>query len=306
VFTRVSWNSGFVDLADLDPTKSQTAIKVRWLRVEPNSIAADPILIRWQDRLTLLTENVDRTENRGFIEAWSVQNGGAIPLGKIIEEPVHLSYPYVVQWQGNIYCVPEQASARAVVLYRAIDFPTRWERLGEMLSGVEAIDPTLFHFGSFWWLAYTDASIDRHGRLMLWYSSEPLGPWKPHALNPVKIDPRSSRGAGPPFFHGDYLVRPAQDCCGEYGARVVFNRITKLTPEEFDEEIIGELTPDPKGRYPAGLHTICRDGDIAVIDGKTYLFDPTAWFRKSLRKLGVRYGALVRGGKLAVAVRDQL
>jgi hypothetical protein len=292
-FTRLVWNSGFVDLADFDPTKSQTAAKVRWLPVERNSIAADPFLIRWKNRLTLLTENVNRTDNRGFIEAWSVQNGEAIRLGKIIEEPVHLSYPYVVQWQGNMFCVPEQARARAVVLYRAIDFPTRWERAGEMLSGVEAIDPTLFRFGSFWWLAYTDASIDRHGRLMLWYSSEPLGPWKPHALNPVKIDPRSSRGAGPPFFHGDHLVRPAQDCCGEYGARVVFNRITKLTPEEFHEDVIGELTPDPNGQYPAGLHTICRDGDIGMIDGKTYVIDATAWFSKLRRKLGIRPDAAI-------------
>jgi hypothetical protein len=293
-FTRVVWNSGFVDVADLDPAKSRTASKVRWLRVRRKSIAADPFVVRWQNQLILLTENIDRADNRGFIEAWSVQNGETMPLGKVIDEPVHLSYPYTIEWQGNIYCVPEQAKAHAIVLYRAIDFPTSWERVGEMLSEVEAIDPTLFRYGSFWWLAYTDASIDRYGRLMLWYSSEFLGPWMPHALNPVKIDPRSSRGAGRPFSYGDHLVRPAQDCSGEYGARVVFNLITKLTPEEFHEDVIGELKPDPNGRYPAGLHTICLDGDTAVVDGKTYVIDPTAWFRKSTRKLASGVSAFVR------------
>jgi hypothetical protein len=209
-------------------------------------------------------------------------------LGKVIDGPVHLSYPYVIEWQGNIYCIPEQAQAHAIVLYRAIDFPRIWEPVGEVLSGVEAIDPTLFRYGPFWWLAFTDASIDRHGRLMLWYSSGLLGPWMQHALNPVKIDPRSSRGAGRPFLYGDYLVRPAQDCSGEYGARIVFNRISKLTPEEFQEDVIGELKPDPNGRYPAGLHTICQDGYVAVVDGKAYVIDPTAWFRKSARRFGMR------------------
>jgi hypothetical protein len=196
-----------------------------------------------------------------------------------------MSYPYILEWQGNIYCVPEQARAHAIVLYRALDFPISWERVGEVLSGVEAIDPTVFRYGSYWWLAYTDASIDRHGRLMLWYSEGLTGPWMPHALNPVKIDPRSSRGAGRPFSYGDYLVRPAQDCSGEYGARVVFNRITKLTPEEFHEDVIGELKPDPNGRYPAGLHTICRNGDVGVVDGKAYVIDATAFLRKCVARL---------------------
>jgi hypothetical protein len=287
-FTQVVWNSGFVDIADLDPTNSQTATRVDWLRVQPDSIAADPFVMRSQNQLALLTENIDKRNGRGFIEAWSIQNGQARLLGKVIDEPVHLSYPYIIEWQGSIYCVPEQAQAHALVLYCATDFPVRWERAGELISEVEAVDPTLFRYGSFWWLAYTDGSIDRYGRLMLWYSRELLGPWTPHALNPVKIDPRSSRGAGRPFTYGNYLVRPAQDCCGDYGARIVFNRITKLTPGEFQEEVIGDLKPDPNGRYPAGLHTVCLDSDTAVIDGKTYVVDPTAWFRKFMRKSALR------------------
>jgi hypothetical protein len=284
-FTQAVWNSGFIDVSDLDPAQNQTASKVRWLQVRRNSIAADPFLVRWQNRLILLTENIHQFDNRGFIEAWSIQGGEATPLGKIIDGAVHLSYPYVLEWQGSVYCIPEQARTHAIALYRAIDFPSRWEPAGEILSEVDAVDPTIFHYGSLWWLAYTDASIDRHGRMMLWYSDELLGPWTPHALNPVKIDPRSSRGAGPPFVYGEHLVRPAQDCSGEYGARIVFNRITKLTPEEFHEDVIGELRPDPNGPYPAGLHTICRDGDTAIVDSKAYVIDPTAWLRKSARKL---------------------
>ncbi|MBV8056658.1 MAG: hypothetical protein JO071_15610 [Deltaproteobacteria bacterium] len=211
-----------------------------------------------------------------------------MPLGKVIDGPVHLSYPYILEWQGSVYCIPEQARGHAIVLYRATDFPNKWERVGEVLSGVEAIDPTIFRYDSHWWLAYTDASFDRHGRLMLWYSTELTGPWKPHALNPVKIDPRSSRSAGPPLRYGEHLIRPAQDCSGEYGARVVFNRIIELTPEKFHEEVIGELKPDPNGPYPAGLHTICRTGDVAVVDGKAYVINAKALLTKYAARLAQR------------------
>lgn len=197
-------------------------------------------------------------------------------LGTVIEEPFHSSYPCLVQSQGQIYCVPEQAESKSIMLYRAIDFPLRWERLGALLPGVEAVDSTLFQHDGYWWLAYTDASIDRNGRLMLWYASELLGQWQPHALNPVKIDPRCSRGAGPVFVYRDALVRPSQDCSVIYGAKVVFNRIITLTPNEFHEEIIGDLRPDPAGPYCGGLHTISYDGSVAVVDGKRNIFDLTA------------------------------
>lgn len=201
-------------------------------------------------------------------------------LGTVIEEPVHLSYPCLVQSQGQIYCVPEQAESKSIILYRAIDFPLRWERLCPLLSGIEAVDSTLFQHGGYWWLAYTDASIDRNGRLMLWYASALTGPWLPHALNPVKIDPRCSRGAGPPFEYRGALIRPSQDCSVTYGAKIVFNRIITLTPDLFREEVIGELRPDPAGPYSRGLHTIAYDGSVAIVDGMRSLLDLTALLAK--------------------------
>ena len=162
------------------------------------------------------------------------------------------------------------------MLYRALDFPLRWERLGPLLTGIEAVDSTLFQHRDYWWLAYTDASIDRNGRLMLWYAGELTGPWHPHALNPVKIDPRCSRGAGPPFVYRGALVRPSQDCSVSYGAKIIFNHVITLTPNQFREEMIGELRPDPSGPYSLGLHTISYDGSVAMVDGSRSLVDLAA------------------------------
>lgn len=277
LLTRVQWNVGFFDSASLDPFTIITARDVRWLQTNGTKhFAADPFLLGSDGGVTLLVEQLDPANNCGRIAAYQFDHGHAVPLGTVIEEPVHLSYPCLVRSRGEVYCVPEQAESKCIVIYRAIEFPLRWERLGPLLSGVVAVDSTLFEHGGYWWLAYTDASIDRNGRLMLWYADELTGPWQPHALNPVKIDPRCSRGAGSPFVYRGALVRPSQDCSVRYGAKIIFNRVIALTPDQFSEETIGELRPDPAGPYWYGLHTISYDGSVAIVDGSRSLFDPTA------------------------------
>ncbi len=278
VLTREQWNTGFLDSTLLDPFSTVTARNVRWLPTESvKDFAADPFFLRHDDKVTLLFEKLDPSNNCGKIAAAHQIDGGKIvPLGTVIDEPFHSSYPYLIQSKGEIYCVPEQAESKSIMLYRAIDFPLRWERVGLLLPDIEAVDSTLFQHGGYWWIAYTDASIDRNGRLMLWYATELTGPWQPHQLNPVKIDPRCSRGAGTPFVYRGALIRPSQDCSVTYGAKINFNHVITLTPTQFHEEMIGELRPDPAGPYSLGLHTISFDGSVAVVDGKRALFDLAA------------------------------
>ena len=37
----------------------------------------------------------------------------------VLAEPFHLSYPYVFEWQGSHYMIPESGAAKSVRLYRA-------------------------------------------------------------------------------------------------------------------------------------------------------------------------------------------
>jgi hypothetical protein len=46
--------------------------------------------------------------------------------------------------------------------------------------------------------------------------------------------------------------------------------VKRLTPTSFKEETVGRLVPDPAGRYPDGLHTICDIGGLTIVDGKRY------------------------------------
>ena len=43
----------------------------------------------------------------------------------VLDEPFHMSYPYVFKWQEDFYMIPESQEANSVRLYRALDFPTK-------------------------------------------------------------------------------------------------------------------------------------------------------------------------------------
>ncbi len=114
-----------------------------------------------------------------------------------------------------------------------------------------------------------DHADQDEAKLFVFHAADLHGPWMPHALNPVKCDLRSSRPAGTPFIGEDgALYRPAQDCSRVYGGAVAVNRVTRLTPHEFEEVITTHLRPDLEGPCPDGLHTLSAAGDLTLVDGK--------------------------------------
>jgi hypothetical protein len=101
--------------------------------------------------------------------------------------------------------------------------------------------------------------------LHLFHASSPLGPFTPHARNPVKSDCRSARPAGPLFRREGRLFRPAQNCAGGYGTSVILHRIEELTPETYRETQVEEIVPtwDPEALR---IHTLGQTDDLLVID----------------------------------------
>jgi hypothetical protein len=103
--------------------------------------------------------------------------------------------------------------------------------------------------------------------LHLYHADSPLGPWKPHRLNPVKIDVRSARPAGPLFHHHGQWYRPAQCGVPNYGSAIIVNRIVELTTERFREVEVSRLAPTWRPGL-TGTHTIAAAGGLTVIDAR--------------------------------------
>lgn len=271
-FVAEHWNVGIVDRpieSFLDEPGSESGMpEVDWLPKRPQFMA-DPFGVQIDGRLHLLVEEYDYASGKGVIS--SIRRGDEPVFGPertVLNLPFHMSYPYLLRHEGEIYCIPETYQAKEVALYKAIRFPNEWEKAATLIEGFQAVDATPFRHAGRWWLLCTDEQTGWNSHLYIWHADELLGPWRPHEMNPVKMDVRSARPAGTPFYSRGELFRPAQDCSRTYGGAVVLNRIRTLTTKEFDEEPVKRLAPDPRGPYRDGLHTLSAAGGLTLIDSK--------------------------------------
>jgi hypothetical protein len=235
--------------------------------------------------LWALVEDYDYRTHRGVISALDLSDWTARPR-PAIDAGVHASYPYVFEWDGSFWCVPETYQAKEIRLYRAVDFPDVWEHHATLIKGVAALDSTVIQHDGLWWLFCTDRDAGSNTKLRIWFAPQLTGPWVPHPLNPVKTDVRSSRPAGTPFVSNNTLYRPAQDGSASYGGGITINRVDRLTPTTFAEEVVARIDPPGQGRYRDGLHTISAVGDRIVVDGRRDTFVLAAFRRELRSRLG--------------------
>ena len=293
LFRHDQWNVGRIDRPISSFLNGDAAAKVHWLKSPGRSeYFADPFGAWRENRLTILYEHFSYDSNRGTIAAIaSAQDTGAqnaaaqnAPVAvRIGPQPaVHLSYPYLFEAEGRLLCVPESCQAAEVGMYELERFPDQWVKVANLLEENLVVDASVFQHEGRWWLAGSEPTHKGAScELNLWYAAAPTGPWHPHAGNPVKIDVRSARPGGTPFYADGQLYRPAQDCTKTYGDRIIINRVVTLTTTTFCEVAAATVEPDPSGPYPAGLHTLSSAGNSTLIDAKRVIFSP-AQFRRVL------------------------
>lgn len=290
------WNVGLIkkpihEVALKNGELSETDIT--WLPPVANSgYLADPGGFIEAGTLHILAEDYSYAAQKADISEVTMKlgNGKAAPIAKF-EKPVsvmdsipHLSYPYVFGHDSEIYCLPESYQSSQIILYRRDRATGRFNKDRTILDNVKAVDPVLFFNDGFWWLFFTDrANSNTH--LFLYFSQALSGEFKPHCLNPVKIDIRSARSAGTPFIHANILYRPAQDCSVTYGGRVAINRILRMNVNDFAEETVNFINPAAGSRYDKGLHTISAVGNFTLIDGKRYKLDHLFFWHQLQKKL---------------------
>jgi len=240
-----------------------------WLAAPPHSWLADPCPVSAHGGTWLFLEKFDAHRKLGEICCCEVRSDGSTgPLLDVLRKPYHLSYPHIFSHEGDIFMIPETGANNTVELYRAVDFPLRWELVRILYAG-PAFDTTVLQAdGRFWFFTSIVEGADRvASQLLLFHSARPDGDWCMHPASPLSMDARWARCAGRIFVQDGQLVRPAQDCSRIYGGSIEFRAIVALNEREYSEKTIDVLTPEAwKGEGAIGVHTYDRAGGIEVID----------------------------------------
>jgi hypothetical protein len=234
-----------------------------------NRFYADPFAVTWQGRTFAFFEELDHRVGKGIISAIEFDDAGPKgPATPVLEEPWHLSYPFLIQHADALWMIPESTGNRDVALYKCIEFPHRWERHATLLSGLELADATITRHGAFYYLfgATRDGAGGYSDTLSLFYAADLFGPWMPHASNPVMIDRTSARPAGNLVTINGQIWRPVQDCTDGYGCALGLAEVVELSPTSFKQVVRHTLRPGLlwPGRK---LHTLNRCGRLELIDG---------------------------------------
>lgn len=201
---------------------------------------ADPFIIRDDGTWYMFFETLVKDTNKGVICLATSADGLSWAYQRVlIEEPFHLSYPYVFAWEQSHYMIPESAEAQSVRLYKATDFPTSWEFQVELLHGVHR-DPSIFRYDGMWWM-FTETSHDHRGTLRLYFADQLTGPWREHPKSPV-VDgnPHITRPGGRVIESAGHMHRITQDVYPDYGIQLFAFEIVELTPTTYREVQVGD------------------------------------------------------------------
>jgi hypothetical protein len=227
-----------------------------------NHFLADPFLHAKDGKLTLFCEVYDYRLGRGYIGAADMSTGQPGEIVPVLDDPVHYSFPYVYEHNGETYMMPETASRDRIEVWRCVDFPGRWELISTALSGQLPVDSAICRHDGRWWLFTSLARTRLAEHSTELYLFEVDGPQlknlRPHPRNPIVIDARFARNGGRIFQAGGKLYRPSQsNRYGIYGYGLNIMEITALSPDQYAERPV---------RFFEGAHHIDSANGTVILD----------------------------------------
>lgn len=255
---------------------------------------ADPLLYRRGGTRWLFAEAMDMAAGKGRIEFCTLSDDGTPDEWQVaLDEEFHLSFPYVFDWNGETWMIPESGGDHSLRLYRARNFPIGWELVQRFPMQGEPCDTILVDRSpQSLTLLCSETRPDnqllvRYRRYLLRYAvpqtdvtGAPLAdagetplfelcPDEPFNLQHRDFD-LTSRNAGPLFVLGRQVIHPTQVSTQvDYGVYLQF-----FARRGSSEVPLCAATPHTvriQGLPPqdvVGIHTYCRDDRLEIIDAR--------------------------------------
>jgi hypothetical protein len=236
----------------------------------PGEFWADPFLIEKNGDTFVFFENYVYATGRGKISVGVYRDKKLHVLGDALERPYHLSFPFVFEHEGDMYMMPETSEAKRVEVWKAVEFPLKWQHHSTALEDQSVADPVLVQDEGRWWLfanISTTPFEDHCNELHVFEVDGPaLKHVTPHPLNPVVIGSDTARNAGRIVRRDGRLLRLSQNNShGIYGYGLNVMEITQLDAGRYQERRVATVEPTFKPGL-IGCHHMDQCGGIFVVD----------------------------------------
>lgn len=235
----------------------------------PNSCrywAADPFCFSVGGATYIFAELYDRIRMKGNIGYCIVESNGRVSKWKkVISESYHLSFPFILEKEGDIYIIPEAYQSNSIYAYKAISFPNVWVKDFEVLSNRMCVDTVLFHTDNDYFLT---TLRDKNPVLMLYRFCKD----RYEFVETVSSDMENNRNAGKVIEKNGKLYRIAQNCRDAYGKSLNVNELTCTEGRYFEKFIksfsVEQIKVIGNNKYE-GVHTYNANEFVEVIDLKS-------------------------------------
>ena len=270
---RKKWNVAYFEVHE---AKYQATNFIK-IRNERSSYNADPFIINSNGQTYCFVEEFDLRKRKGHISAYEILGSEYVRIGKVLEEDFHLSFPFVFEFDGDIYMTPESSKNSEIRLYKARDFPFNWDLNRVLISNIKAVDPILFYSTNrgCWWLICNVSSQfeENYSRGISIFSAKDFlrDDFIEHIKSPITFHPNVSRNGG--FLtNKPFPIRVSQESkFDQYGTSVSLHQIYQLDEFNYQETTIKEI--HSIGAFkPEGMHHISSDGKYFAVDYRTTFF----------------------------------
>ncbi len=256
------------DIFNIDSHKPSYFFSEKGVRTNTKyqSTITDPFLFTHKEQLYLFYE-VQTDFGVGEIWAKSLTIGEDWQdHGPVLKEPFHLSYPMVFHDKNEIYMIPESSEVGQVWLYKAKDFPTKWEK-HKLLMNEALVDVSLIQKENGIFLLGTTKNYE----LKLYFACDFEQDFI-QAKSFITNDKAVSRNGGKPITIDGKIYRIAQNCKNSYGEKIGLLQITDLSFDNYKEEIvISDLYKQKQDWMQLGYHHLSmakfKNKNFVAVDG---------------------------------------
>jgi hypothetical protein len=232
---------------------------------------ADPHIIKKGDKYYIYFEEFIYKQKKGFISCIEMDSKGnySKPI-KVLEKDYHMSYPFIIEDDGEVYMIPETKSNKTIEIYKCTEFPYKWEFVTNLMEDIAAVDATILYTDGKYWLfanVVRNEGASSFDELFLFSSDKLVSKnWISHPQNPILSDVKKSRPAGQIIRSNNNFFRPSQNCSKYYGFGMKINQILTLTADSYKETEVESIFPD-WGNNIIATHTLNSVDNLTFIDG---------------------------------------